>query len=73
MLNGTNVENTIVNKIVKLGFSPMKVAFNKITPSKRKDDSGIHRSLQYLLFRDNFVKPWGEEHVIANLLTRSFN
>ena len=33
MLNVTNVENTIVNEIVKLGFSPMKVAFNKIFPS----------------------------------------
>ena len=73
MLNGTSVENTIVNKIVKLGFSPMKAAFNKIFPSKPNADSGIHHSLQYLLYHDNFVKPWAEEHVIANLLTRSFH
>ena len=73
MLNGTSVENTIVNKIVKLGFSPMKAAFHKIFPSKPNADSGIHHSLQYLLYHDNFVKPWAEEHVIANLLTRSFH
>ena len=64
---------TLLQRIVQSGESPSNVAFNYI---KRKCDieynDGIIDSLRYLIYSDNYVKPWSEEHLLACLLTKCF-
>ena len=76
MCNGTLYEGTLLDRLIKVGLSPVKVAFS---PPKQmclkygtSTANGLVDSLKFLLCHDNFVKPWSEEHFIATLLTKAF-
>ena len=71
---GQRNKDSIIDRIVDLGFSPVNVAFSNCrfrVPHYVPGD-GIVDSLRYLVYHENFIKPWAEEHVLAVLLTRCF-
>ena len=73
---GCTVKNTLIDKIVTMGFSPLSVAmdasFKCKLSCKTQDDAGIVDSLQYLLFHDNYIQPWSDEYSLVKMLTRAF-
>jgi hypothetical protein len=72
MSEGVVYQGTMVSKIIALGYSPVDVAFNLRKPMCHKPQDGVIESLEYLVYHENFIKPWGEEHVLVTLLTRYF-
>ena len=77
MSTGQIVKNTIIEKLVKSGVSPVTAAFTKIdrppdSVTDRPTNNGIVDSLKYLLLHENFVKPWMAEHMMCDLLTKAF-
>ena len=71
---GELTPGTLIHKLVKFGFSPISVAFNdpNIPSLFQKTACGIIDSLQNLLYHQNFVKPYSDEHYFVHLLTKSF-
>ena len=74
IVHGHRNQDTIIGRIVDFGYSPTQVAFRDCwrVPSEIKEEDGVVDTLRYLIYHDNFVKPWAEEHVLAVLLTRCF-
>ena len=73
LLNKTTITGTLIDRIVKYGLDPSFVAFNKLVRGDNyTENDGIVDSLRYLLFHENYIKPWSEEHILATLLTKSF-
>jgi len=72
MVHRKPVPNTLIHKLCQFNISPVKAAFSKIVSDIHYTENGIIDSLRYLLFQDNFIKPWASEHVIVDLLTRAF-
>ena len=71
--SGRLIPGTLISKIVRDGYSPMSVVFNK--PCKytsSQTNCGITESLQNLPYNENFIKPYSEEKYIVYLLTKSF-
>ena len=70
---GELIPGTLIHKLVKFGFSPISVAFNdpNIPSLFQKTACGIIDSLQNLLYHQNFVKPYSDEHYFVHLLTKS--
>ena len=70
------INGTLIDKIVKSGLSPVSVAFNGSSASNVNVNStktcGIIDSLQNLLYHQNFMKPYSDEHYCAHLLTKAF-
>ena len=73
MYNGSRIPGTIVDRILKLGYSPVDVLLSNVCD--RHDsviDNGAVDSLRTVLFNENFIKPWSDEYMLVKLLTRSF-
>ena len=74
LITGRSVKGTILDSILKSGFSPVRTAFVKC-PRKFYDFNhrdGIVDSIRSLLINENFIKPWSTEHSIVQLLTQAF-
>ena len=69
--NGDLVPDTLVDRIVSLGMSPVKCIFNKCH-SPIKANCGVVDTLRTLLMHEHFVKPYSEQHILSVLLTKSF-
>ena len=73
ILQNKTINGTLIDRIVKYGQDPCLVAFNKqLRNHNYTEDDGIVDSLRYLLFHENYIKPWSEEHILATLLTKAF-
>ena len=71
--SGRLIPGTLISNIVRDGYSPMSVLFNK--PCKytsSQTNCGITESLHNLLYHENFIKPYSEEKYLVYLLTKSF-
>ena len=69
------VPGTLLHRIVGLGQSPIKSLFDKqycLNQIPYAADDAIIDSLRYLVHHENFIKPYSEEHILANLLIKSF-
>ena len=73
---GTLIPGTIVNNIVSLGLSPTLCAFDglkhKLPNLYKIEPCGHVDSLRALIFNENFMKPYSDEHTLVYLLTKSF-
>ena len=71
---GTIVPGTIVSNILSMGLSPVQCAFNdfKFHLPNRIHDNGHIDSIRAMVFHENFIKPYSEEHTLVYLLTKSF-
>ena len=70
--HGTLLSCTLMDRLVSYNLSPVKCAFTVVKPVSSSDNDGIVDSLRTLLFHENFVKPYSEEHILSVMLTRSF-
>ena len=71
--NGIVIPGTIVDRVLKLGFSPIDVLFHNVRD--RHDNvfnDGVVDSLRMLLFSEHFIKPWSCEYMLVKLFTRAF-
>ena len=71
---GKTFPGTLCHNIVKQGSSPVALALG-LKPNRAKhhtDENGIVDSLRFLVFHENFIKPYKEEHLLVSLLTRAF-
>ena len=68
---GKTVPGTLPDRVVSMGESSTKRAFNYQylpKPSVTNND-GLVDSIRHLLFTDNFTKPYSHEHLLVHLLT----
>lgn len=73
LVHGSYIEGSLLSKIIRMGESPVNAMFSKLSVNvSNSEDNGIIDSLRYLLYHENYVKPWGTEHLLARLLTRAF-
>ena len=70
---GVVIPGTIVDRLITYGLSPTKCAFFKGCRHSHQQNCGVVDSLRVLFMHQNFIKPYSEEHVLAALLTKSFN
>ena len=67
---GNTVPGTLLDRVVSMGESPISMALNKPRDIKYVQCSNGHvDSLRQLLFNDNFIKPYSQEHILVHLLT----
>ena len=68
---GKTVLGTLLDRVVSMGESPTKRAFNSqhIPETSVINNDGLVDSLRHLLFTDNFTKPYSHEHLLVHLLT----
>ena len=68
------VKGTIIERVVRLGHSPLSVAFTKHVKNKYLDseEDGVVSSLKFLLHHENYINIHSEEHLLTSLLTRAF-
>jgi hypothetical protein len=68
----TVVKGTILDRLIKTGYKPLKLAFEKQEMVIKPMENGLIDSLKYLLFHENYSKPWSSEHMLVTLLTKAF-
>ena len=70
---GETVPGTLLDRVVSMGESPSKRAFNsqhvQVLYKYSTNNDGLVDSIRHLLFTDNFTKPYSHEHLLVNLLT----
>ena len=69
--NGEMIPGTLLDRVVSMGESPSKRAFNSqhVLESKVTNNDGLVDSIRHLLFTNNFTKPYSHEHLLVHLLT----
>jgi hypothetical protein len=72
--NHVIIPGTIVSTIVSMGLSVIKCAFmgDKPLPRSLSNDNGHIDSIRAMIFHENFIKPYSDEHTLVYLLTKSF-
>ena len=66
------IKNTMVDRLVSMGNSPMNIAMSKPKKHVKYDSDGVIDSLRYMLFHDNYIRPKSNEHLLATLLLKAF-
>ena len=67
---GETVPGTLLDRVVSMGESPSKRAFNyQNVPESSATDDGLVDSIRHLLYTDNFTKLYLQEHLLVHLLT----
>ena len=72
ILKNNFIHGTLLFRVIKLGVSPSKAAFDK---TARNDDpvvDGFIDSIRQMALSENYVKPWSAERNILKLLLRSY-
>ena len=61
---GVTVLGTLLHKVVSIGESPAKRAFNSqyISETSVQNNHGLVGSIRHLLLTDNLTKPYSHEH-----------
>ena len=72
---GLTINGTLLHRIINYGYSPIEVMSKsekiKVT-NDLYDSNGIVHSLRFLIFNDNYIKPFSDEYMMVKLLTSSF-
>ena len=68
---GKTVLGTLLDRVVSMGESPTKRAFNSqhVPKTSVTNNDGLVDTIRHLLFNDNFTKPYSHEHLLVHLLT----
>ena len=73
ILDTNLVPGSTVSRIGNLGLSPVNVIFNKVTQIHDNCyNDGIVDSLRSMIFSENFIKPWCNEHILVQIANESF-
>ena len=70
---GETVPGTLLDRVVSMGESPSKRAFNyqHVPETTVTDNDSLVDSIRHLLFSDKCTKPYSHEHFLVNLLTNA--
>ncbi|KAK2178240.1 hypothetical protein NP493_552g01050 [Ridgeia piscesae] len=68
---GKTVPGTLLDRVVSMGESSTKRAFNSqhVPKTSVTNNDGLVDSIRHLFFTDNFTKPYSHEHLLVHLLT----
>ena len=68
---GKTVPGTLLDRVVSMGESPTKRAFNSqhVPKTSVTNNEGLVGSIIHLLFTDTITKPYSREHLLVHLLT----
>ena len=68
---GKTVPGALLDRVVSMGESPTKRAFNSqhVPKTSVTYNDGLVDSIRHLLFTDNFTKLYSHEHILVHLLT----
>ena len=68
---GETVPGTLLDRVVSVGESPTKRAFNSqhIPEISVTNNDGLVDSIRHLLYTDNSTKPYSHRHLLVHLLT----
>ena len=69
------IPGALIHCVVEAGFSPIKCLYIKQQFTAHRANNihdGIVDSLKHLVYHENFVKPYSEEHILATLLVKAF-
>jgi hypothetical protein len=70
---GIIIPGTLVSKVLSSGISPMYYIFNNFKSTLPDFTSNGHiDSIRDLIYHENFIKPYSDEHCLVALLTKSF-
>ena len=72
MLYGEYTNGTLLHRLLDMGQSPVCAALSKTFGIDMQPDNGIVDSMKHLLYHENFIKFYSDEHVLLTLLTRAF-
>jgi hypothetical protein len=72
VLYGEVVPGTLLSTVISKGYSPVKCLFNVPEAVRPMQCDGHVDSLRYLLYHENFIKHYSEEHLLAHMLTVAF-
>ena len=73
ILSGHVHKESLLGRVIKSGFSPVRLLFNKPNYTFLNTTScGIVDSLRGLIMHEHFLKPYSDEHVLGVLLTKAF-
>ena len=72
MCKGTIVPGTLVSRLLSIGVSPVSYIFNSSTYNLPTFNTlnGHVDSIRNLLYHENFIKPYSDEHTLVYLLTK---
>ena len=73
IITGRAETGTLLDRVVRAGYKPLNLILKKpkIAQNTMNED-GLVDSLKDLLHHENYQKPWSQEHMLANLLTKAF-
>ena len=57
IISGCSYKNNVIDKVISMGFSPMAIAIDPVFKC-----TGLIDSLRYLLYQDNYIKPYSDEY-----------
>ena len=58
------VPGTIIDRVIKIGVSPVKAAFTNVSYKGDEDaEEGVVDSLKHLLLPKNFIKRWSYKNM----------
>ena len=70
---GLLIPGSIIDRVVKSGVSPIQLMYNKPKHFNHIGKSdGVVDSHKNLLLHEHFIKPWSNEYLLVNLLTKFF-
>ena len=71
ILNDKTVPGTLLDRVLSMGESPTKRAFNyqHVPKTSVTNNDGLVDSIRHLLFTDNVTKPYSQEHLLVNHCT----
>ena len=72
VLNGKCIPDTLMGRVVKLGFSPTRAALSYTKPTLlSKPLDGIVDSLRSVIFSPNILSKGSRSHTLLKLLTKT--
>ena len=73
IITGKAEKGTLLDRVIKAGYNPINLILNKPKFKQNStNEDGLVDSLRQLLHHENYQKPWSQEHLLANLLTKAF-
>jgi exonuclease III len=74
ILYGKLPPGSLVHRIISFGLSPVELLFghSNCTTMDVNPNDGVADSLRYLIMREQFLKPYSDEYILASLLVKAF-
>ena len=72
LLDNSPMYGTLCDRVRSLGYSRVAAAFNKPRFYLPISQDGVVETLRFHICHENFLKPYSDEFVLTQLLTRAF-